>query len=476
MKRLVALVALALIVPASACAADWKNAGTIDPRGSVETAVDAAGNSVFAYGSAGLFVRSRPRGGPFAPPQKLSDQQVYQYSLAANARGEAAVVWSDGQFEPGPRELVALRTPAGSFTPPQTLLDGTRSCDPERAAFSDSGYAVVVFNAAQPGENTCLVYASVRAPGSGEFEPPVQLSTANSQAPQVAIDKRGNALVLWSDDEADAIQVVRYLPRDGGFQAPQSVVVPGEKPGPGWGPLLLRVSAPTGAAIIAFPSLGADGRRPAAAIGSTTAGFGPASGLAGPSSLNSEDRFEAAAGADGTLAVVWRGGPRRHRVKIARVGPGAESITSLDTNTISGLHVADVAVAIADGGRVTVAWSRLSAHGKRSTVEAATCAPSERCGKSQHLSFDGPAYGAVPDVATSSAGDQFTAWVTPSGVEWAKAPKRSGKFGKARLLAKALGYLRPSLYRSSRGAMLATVQQGDGSSPPSARLFTYNER
>jgi hypothetical protein len=357
-------------------------------------------------------------------------------------------------------------------------MTGAGVCDFESAAYSDSGYAIVAFAVAAPGA-TCLVYAAVRTPGNDHFEAPVQLSATRSQSPQVAVDSEGNALIAWSEPDSRRLQVARYLPREGGFQPAQSLAIDDQKPGLAYGPLLLRVSEPTGAAIIAFPSLdGVSQKRPAAAIGTTRAGFGRARLLAGPGSSfnNTRDRrFDAAAGADGTLAVVWRGGERQsRRVKIARVGPGAESITRLDTNTISDLHAAEVSVSIADGGRVTVAWSRLSAHGKRHVVEASTCAPSKHCGKPQVLSPNGAQYGAHPEAATSSTGTQYVAWLTQSGVEWARAPKRTGRFGRARRLARAAGS-ELHLYRGRRGAMLATVRQQQGSATATTSLFTYGE-
>lgn len=488
-KRLVVLLVLLGACPAAAHGASWKSGGTIFADtpifGALETAVDRSGNTLFAYpggfNGGGVFARARPSGGPVAPRQTLSGADAQQPHLAANAKGEALVAWSEASPGTGSslpdRELAALRLPGGAFAGPQVLAEGVTVCD-DAAAMSNSGYAVVAFTAAA-ADGRCLPYASLLKPGSDHFDPPVQLSTNRAATPQVALDNRGNALVAWVDKDSDAVLISRYLPHGLGFQTSQRLFVDGQEPAaPDFGPLLLRVSPPTGAAIIAFPSLDGFRKRPAVSIGGTVTSFDPPRLLAGPSSFNSayDRRVDAAAGADGTLAVVWRGGDRQmRRVKIARVGPGAESITRDDVNAISDLHAAEVALAIADDGRVTVAWSRLSAHGKRDVVEAATCAPSEHCGRPQLLSSNGLPGGVRPEAATSSSGVQFVSWLTPTGVDWAMGSAHTGRFGKAHRLTSATDVAQQRLLRGRHSAMLATVVER-ATNGMTAKLFTYAER
>jgi hypothetical protein len=487
-KRVALLLGLLLALPAVAHGAAWKGAGKIAtstneflPLGAT---VDRSGRAVFAWHGTspddGVFARSRPRGGPLRERQLLSRAYVDDSEVAGNAGGTVVLAWSEGEDQGHlrSREMVALRTPGAGFGPPQTLFSGNPGqaiCD-DAAAIDASGTAMVVFGVATPSDpGGCRLYAAVRPAGSALFDEPVRLGEPGAIAPQVGFDARGNALIAWSGVLPPTVGVVRYLPAAGGFQPPQQVGIEGrDVAAPGSGPLLLRVSR-TGAAIVAFPSRGREtpDKRVAAAIGDTEHGFGPAALLSGPATLaNTEQRrFDAAAGADGTLAVAWRATfGKDRRIQVARVGPGADSITSLDTNTLSKTHAGEVAVAIAGDGRVTVAWTRYANHRRWSVVETATGAPSRHFRKPQRVSKPSVMNATLPDVATSSRGERFITWVqgTPddSAVQWTHAPTRTGPFVKARRLLRGPGSEAARLYRGARGAMLATVRQriGDGRS------------
>ena len=73
------------------------------------------------------------------------------------------------------------------------------------------------------------------------------------------------------------------------------------------------------------------------------------------------------------------------------------------------------------------------------------------------------------------SGEAFVTWLTPTAVQWAKAPQRTGRFGKVGRLTGGSGFPTLRLYRGRRGAMLATVEQ-QANGGPSAKLFTYGER
>jgi hypothetical protein len=233
---------------------------------------------------------------------------------------------------------------------------------------------------------------------------------------------------------------------------------------------MLRVSGGTGRAIIAFPTQGPRSFTVAAAVGDTETGFGEA----GRISRGAASRFDLAAGAEGTLAIAWRGTSAQKRARVARLGPGVNSMSKADRSTFPGLHAVEVAVAIGDTGRVTVAWSRLIAHGHHRSVEAATAAPSRQFTRPQLLSDQGAHLSAALRLATSSTGSQFLTWLEGRfglSVHWARAPARTGKFGRAHPLARREQGFGAELYRGAQGAMLLVLQQAGA-----WRLFTFGER
>jgi hypothetical protein len=499
-KRLVLGFVLLLALPASAQGATWEPAGVIARTSTEElpftATVDRAGDALFAWSApgSGLFSRARVRGGALDKTETLRPDHVDRFELAENASGEAVMAWPEPIADSGQdtrREVVALRPPGGDFGAPQTLFEGVfqggGSICANEAAISDNGTAMVVFSVFVPFDG-CRLFAAVRRAGSAQFEQPVELAPAKAAAvlPTVAFDARGNALLAWGEfgEHGKTVETMRYLPNAGGFQPKQEIGIAGEElTGKLAGPLLLRVSGPTGAAIITYPSYNpaTGAKRIAAAIGSTRSGFGPVANLSARVSISfaTPQALAAAAGADGTLAVAWRSGTNNHnKIQVARVGPGAESITSLDTNTLSKERAHEVALAIADDGRVTAAWTRFIHYPLPFAVETATGAPSEHFARTQRLSNNGS---SLPDVATNTRGDQFLAWLEfpdrtrKRTVHWAMASRRDGHFGRSRTMSGERRAREVRLYRGRRGAMLGAISRskpGDSS----LSLLTYGER
>jgi hypothetical protein len=233
---------------------------------------------------------------------------------------------------------------------------------------------------------------------------------------------------------------------------------------------MLRVSARTGRAIIAFPTQGAQSFTIAAAAGDTQTGFGAAGRIAQAAA----SKFDLAAGADGTLALAWRGTSKLKHARVARLGPAVSSLSKAERFTFPGLHAVEVAVAIGDTGRVTVAWSRLIAHGHYRSVETATAPPSRQFTRPQLMSARGGHLSAGLRLETSSTGAQFLTWLEGRfglEVHWARAPAATGKFAGAHPLGHGEQGFDAELFRGARGAMLLVLQQAGA-----WRLFTFGER
>lgn len=96
--------------------------------------------------------------------------------LAANARGDAAVIWVDDRGGGGPRVAVALRRPGGRFGAPSILVGRAHSLPDGYAsielAFARTGRAVLAYDTQDVGEegNTpYVVRTAILAPGADRF-------------------------------------------------------------------------------------------------------------------------------------------------------------------------------------------------------------------------------------------------------------------------------------------------------------------
>ena len=261
--------------------------------------------------------RARPSGGSFGDARTLPAASGEPVEPAGAANGDVVMAWRErpdpGSFaSPGSLLKAAVRPAGSDFGDVQTVYDGgtQNSVCWWTTGISPGGEAIVVFGVdSSPASDSldCSPHAAVRAPGSARFGAPVQIDDEPAFfRPVVAFDERGNALIAWRGRTTPAVKVARH-PAGGGITAPQTVSVPDETSG---ALIVLRVSEPTGRAVLGFGSTNSDDRlRVAAAIGDTTNGFAAPTVLSGPAALSSAQIgpfFDGAAGADGTLALVWR--------------------------------------------------------------------------------------------------------------------------------------------------------------------------
>src|SRR5829696_399048 len=496
-------IALTLAAAAPVQAADWDTEGFITPPGdtSFELAgtVDAAGNAFFAWNAmpkggpvAGpqprdFRYRARPRGGAFGPIGTLSSGNEEPTQLAGAANGDVVMAWRERPNRErldSPVSVVkaAIRRTGGGFGDAQTVYDGgtNNSICWINSGIAPNGDAVVLFGVTdQAGSASgCLPHAAVRAPGSDRFGSATRISDVPADfRPEVAFDQQGNALIAWRGEDTTTVKLARHE-AGGGFTPLPDVAVPGETVPRGGGRLVLRVSAPTGRAILGFPTTaGGDRVRVGTAVGSVVGGFNPGRVLSGPADLGSSQLgpyFDGGAGADGTLALTWRSSGRgRTRTQAAYVGPGESDLTAQRTESLSGYSIQSPQMVVTDEGRVTVTWLRLLGNGARA-VEAAS-AEGGRFGDDQRLSGGDVMPRPRPVIGENSRGEQFIAWITrdprpPIGysvVESSKASSRTGRFGRTLDVLRARTNIKElagdvQLYRAANGAMLAAVRRDRG--------------
>lgn len=202
-----------------------------------QIAVNDSGEAVIAWvqsdGSVLQVFRSQYRNGSWKDPSDLSEnispdgQQVSDVRTAINNRGEALIVWS--QSDGAHSQLFRSEYRNGSWTDPTSpsdnfTPDGFNVLD-FQVAMSDNGDAVIVWR--QIKGTQYQIYRSEYR--NGAWIDPLDTSAninpevVDANDPQVAMDKEGNAVIVWYqfENEIDAIrQVYRSEYRNGAWIDP----------------------------------------------------------------------------------------------------------------------------------------------------------------------------------------------------------------------------------------------------------------
>jgi hypothetical protein len=167
-----------------------------------------------------LYASIRRASGAFGPLRPISPAYYYfdHQQVAADDAGGAVAIWSRFRAEgtPGPRLFVALRPPGGRFGPPR-LLARDADYEPPLLAVNRRGDAIVVWRRFERPSSY-----SFRSAG-GAFSPPIKIPGAIG-ADSIALDDDGGAFLVWStaNDEVKAA----YRPAGSSFGAPQAVAGP----------------------------------------------------------------------------------------------------------------------------------------------------------------------------------------------------------------------------------------------------------
>ena len=230
-------------------------------------AVDPAGDAVVLVrhpGGAGKPIRAifRPAGGAFGAPQTLAGGQTGEPHVAIDRRGRAIALWSRGvhveaafarrhgrfgkvrfvghgdlpefaanprgdalavwriDISPRSRVLAAYRPAGGRFGRPRAI-SAPDSGEEIGAALDRRGDALAIWRRRGRNGGNNRIEAAYR-PAGGRFGRPRRLSrrAAAAYAPQVAFDRRGNALAVWELEPGrgrGALLQASYRPAGGRF-------------------------------------------------------------------------------------------------------------------------------------------------------------------------------------------------------------------------------------------------------------------
>lgn len=225
---------------------------------------------------------------------------VFAPAVALAADGEAAIAWYRQQ--PMPSALyeidVAVRPPGGEFGRPVTLSDADPFGDAPQVAIDAAGNAIVVWRQFDGGGR--VVQAAVR-PADGEFGRPVTLSAPgeNTTAPSLATDATGRTTVVWSGRDApgDVVWATTLAP-DGQFGRAVTLS------DPAGGADAPHVASAGGAATVVWTQVVDGERRVEAAVRPAGGEFGSAVALSLPGGAAEAPRV--AMRAAGDALAVWR--------------------------------------------------------------------------------------------------------------------------------------------------------------------------
>jgi hypothetical protein len=258
-----------------------------------------------------LLAAARAPGGSFGRASEVARPSVSFPTVAIGEGGHAVAAWSrHSETSATDRIFVAFREPGRPFGAPVQLRRGTQLGTPV-VAINARGEAVVLW-----GEAGTLA-ASFR-PAGGAFSSPETLPLPGFSY-HVTIDGGGTALAVWATGEGETARVVSSVRRPGGGWEPATRVSP-EEDGPAT-PRALDGEGDGRALTVWVAGAGPAKGSLRAGMREADAGFAPAQTVAGEEPDLVPRRV--ALGAGGRTAVLWtsgRGDPKAVRVALREPG------------------------------------------------------------------------------------------------------------------------------------------------------------
>jgi hypothetical protein len=186
-------------------------------------AVDWEGNATAVWKQAEVIKSSfRPFAGGWGEPTSLSGGESFTTQAAMDARGDTTAVWM--HFDGAHYVVESAYRPEGGAWEAPTLVSqpGEEGGNPQ-VALDAKGDALVVWRGSEEGEE--FVRASYR-PQGGSWSVPFNVSTPGEHVASLrdAVDPEGNAIVAWSGDMGKVgeygIAHAAFKPVGGSWEAP----------------------------------------------------------------------------------------------------------------------------------------------------------------------------------------------------------------------------------------------------------------
>ncbi len=220
-------------------------ADNISPDGSraekPQVAVNDDGEAVLVWrqrydGVSGHFriFKAEYRNGQWSAPQDLADNiSPYAFyadnpQVAINSRGDAVIVWQ--QYDNGRWQIFKLECRNGSWEDPRypvrLSLPGQHAYNPQ-VAVNDDGDVIVVWQQYNGGSpNRSQIFKAERRNGlwlrPADLDDNISPDGQNAQFPQVAINSRGDAVVVWQQYDGHYNQIFKSERRNGTWTHPDN--------------------------------------------------------------------------------------------------------------------------------------------------------------------------------------------------------------------------------------------------------------
>lgn len=230
----VVLAAAAAIAPASACAAGWATPRTITSSGSVQLdlAMGADGTAALVYVDDGVRVSIRRPGHGWSTPRRISDGRfgVTGPAVTVDGHGDVVVGWvqngtrtDHGGPIVGPLSIrAAVRHGSTWGSVRQVGTTGHFLAAGLDAAANARGDAILVWTGVQTISSTRrteAVQSAYRAAGHnfGSTQSVSELERPRGVSGQVAaVDARGTAFVAWTNDKGPVVRIAARTRGTGG--------------------------------------------------------------------------------------------------------------------------------------------------------------------------------------------------------------------------------------------------------------------
>lgn len=186
-------------------------------------AVDWEGNATAVWKQGDVITSSfRPFAGSWGEPEPISGGESFTTQAAMDARGDTTAVWM--HFD-GSHYLVesAYRPEGGEWEAPTLVSQPGEEGGNPHVALDAKGDALVVWRGLEGGED--FVRASYR-PQGGAWSAPVNVSAPGEHVGGLhdAVDPEGNAIVAWSGETGKVgdheVAHVAFKPVGGSWEAP----------------------------------------------------------------------------------------------------------------------------------------------------------------------------------------------------------------------------------------------------------------
>jgi hypothetical protein len=375
--------------------------------------------------------------------------------VAMDDAGDAVVVWQrpDGT---NLRVQAVTRSAGSGFSAPVNLSTAGRDAEDPEVAMDEDGDAVAVWSRFDGSD--FRVQAVTRSAGGG-FSVPVNLSAAGEDGilPQVAMDKVGNAVVVWRRFDGANIRVqAATRPAGGAFSGPVNLSPAGED---GFTPAVAM--GETGDAVAAWGHF--DGPDSRVQVATRPAG----GAFSGPVDISAAgvDAFTPAVAMDqdGDAVAVWtRDNGANRRVQTANRPAGGAFSAPVNLSSAAE-DATGPGVAVGDAGDAVAIWRRFD--GLHNIVQTATRPAGGDSSAPSNRSASGGEAGDA-GVAMNGPGDALAAWHRFNGanhiVQAASRPAGGAFGGSVNLTAAGRDAFNPQTAMDNGGDGIAVWQRFNG--------------